>query len=109
MICIYDTLKSSPGIIAVAVYALDEGGVAIRYQYSDRKGAVTSSDLYVGAPNGTGRFQYVGDFMNPDNPVSKLTGELASKCQADGGYIDQVILTPASRRVDMSKRVALPN
>jgi hypothetical protein len=109
VICVYNTLKATPGIMSVDVYALDEDGIAITYNYHDRKGAVAIAELYVPPSNGSGRFQIVGDFMStPDNPVNKITEELASKCHADGGYIDQVILTSPSKRVGMRKHVALP-
>jgi len=108
--CIYDVLKLTPGITAVDVYVLDKGGVVVEYAYrgGDERPALT--DLYISGPNAAGRFQYVGDFMDSRiNPVSHMSEELASKCQADGYYNDQVFITSPQQRVEMRRHVTLPN
>lgn len=100
--CLRDSLKLSPRVISVEAYVPDKGGVVIEYRYRSGKGTMALTDLRVSGPNSDGRFQYVGAFMDSlDDPVTDMTRELASKCQADGYYVDQVLITRPSQRATL--------
>lgn len=107
-VCLYDTLRAQPRITAVDVYVDARQNVVIEYSFRGSHGSSASTDLSVSGPNTRGQFQYVGDFMYPDNPLPDLLPTLTQKCHADGAYVDQVMITgptdnPQKWLVDMTK------
>jgi len=108
VVCLYKNLKAQTRITSVDVYVDAEKRVVIEYAFRDSNGDTATTDLFVSGPNSSGRFQFVGDFMYPDNPLPDLVLPLGLKCHADGGYVDQVMITgpsdnPHKWLVDMSK------
>ena len=111
-VCIYNMLKSNPAILDVNVFVLSYGPV-VSYTFKDASGKLATIDLSINKPGATGRWSYSGDFMTRGNPLLDMLKEIGSKCHADGGYNDQVIITgpnsdPHRWRVDMSQ-YANPN
>jgi hypothetical protein len=109
-VCIYEALKSAPGIIAVYVYVSKDTPI-IEYSYYKADGTQAIDDLYISlAPNSPGRYHYVGNFMDDlRDPVIDLQNYLASKCQADGYWEDQVIVTNQPKPVERRIRVVMPD
>jgi hypothetical protein len=113
VMCLFDKLKSTPGITGVTVYsnakAPSEPVVAYGFKKADGTKAVT--DLVISGPR-EGYYQYAGNFLysadglNNDNPVARvaLAKELELKCRARPGYLDEFILTDPADRVDMGKQ-----
>jgi hypothetical protein len=100
-VCIYEVLRSTPGILTIDVY-VSRGTPIIEYTYRKADGAQAIDDLYISlASDAPGRYHYVGDFMNDlRDPVIELQNSLASKCQADGYWNDQVITTNQPQPVE---------
>src|SRR5690348_3135845 len=75
--CIYDTLKGNPRITSVEV-EVTPGNVVplIEYEYRNSKGKQVPNVLVVLLPKASDRYQYEGDFMSPDDPVSGMVPEL---------------------------------
>ena len=104
-LCLYNALKSTPGITGVDVYVLKGGEhqPLITYEYLDAKGTPASGELLIVHPP-IGGYEFVGDFATSDNPVHRASKALEAKCGVDSGYVDQVSFTDPSERVDMGDR-----
>jgi hypothetical protein len=69
-LCIYNTLKTIPGITSLEAYGKDAD--FIRYFYRDAKGKETSSTLMIGTSGTPPRTWFEGAFpIVPDDPVAK--------------------------------------
>jgi hypothetical protein len=107
-VCIYEVLKSTPGIIAIGVYVSKDTPI-IEYAYRQANGARALDDLYISVrSDAPGHYEYVGDFMSDSHdPVSGLYDRLAEKCQTTGAYVDQVIVTNQPQPVERRIRVTM--
>jgi len=99
VVCVYDFLKSTPSLFNVAVYSTPQ----VAYEFKGDDGRPTSAYFLVSSSRLSGRDQIVGDYLSFGNPVSPLIGTLRAKCRVDVGYLDQVITTNESQRVNMDR------
>ncbi len=94
-LCIYNTMKTIPGITSLEAYGKDAS--FIRYGYRDARGQPASSTLSIFVPTGAGarddgRTVFEGAFpIVPDDPVAKSVGPIADKCNAVPRIMDQTL------------------
>jgi hypothetical protein len=94
-LCIYNTLKTIPGITSLEAYGKDAD--FIRYFYRDAQGKETSSTLMIGTSGTPPRTWFEGAFpIVPDDPVAKGGGPIADKCDADPRLMDQTLAVGGS-------------
>jgi hypothetical protein len=123
-ICLYNTLKTMPGIVAVDGFVQRDGeqnNAVIAYSYLGKDGKPETSTLdlspqmptfdvlNVGAAPGKDRPWFELDKTGSNDPFFGIAGQLAAKCQASFGYVDQVLgyasPAPPMQRVDMARYI----
>ena len=99
MTCVYDFLKSMPGISNLAVYSTP----LIAYEFKGDDGRSTSAYFLISRSHYSDRNQIAGDYVSFGNPVYSVIEALQTKCQVDVGYLDQVIVTHETERVNVDR------
>jgi hypothetical protein len=113
--CVYHVLKSDSRATSVTVWTpqkeikhADEN-VIIEYGFLNKDKKEQQGEIIVwGAHSGQckgacdERGQFRGAYAEfAEDPVHLLEGDLITKCQADGGYFDQVLFTDSYAAVEM--------
>jgi hypothetical protein len=115
--CVYHVLKSDPRTTSVTVWTRPEGvqhtdplgAVIVEYGFlnknkKEQQGEIIVWSAHSGQCKGAcdERGQFRGAYPEfAEDPVHLLEGDLITKCQADGGYLDQVFFTDGYAVVEM--------
>ena len=115
-ICLYNNLKIMPGIVAVDAFVQENPGrrdatyAVIGYWLSDGAGKPAMNSLALSGPD---RYPRPSFSLRDDSAGSvhyfQVAGQLGTKCQADWGYDDPVLIfspplkLPPLQKVDMAR------
>jgi hypothetical protein len=119
-ICLYNTLKTMPGIVAVDAFVqevprgLGAAFAVIGYWVRDASGKPGMSMLDLSGPNRYGEFVFSLDQSAEINRYfDEIYDQLASKCHAVAAYNDPVLIfsppLPPRQKVDMARYTGQQN
>jgi hypothetical protein len=113
-ICLYNTLKTMPGIVAVDAFVQDvprmrKTFAVIGYWVRDKSGKPGMSTLSLSGPPDAERLHFSLSEAAPGDTYFAMSDQLEAKCHAGAYYDDQVLINPPRlppmQKVDMARYI----
>jgi hypothetical protein len=105
--CVYEVLRSSPGIEDPTVYYFKDYNAVIAFGYRGSKGEDQTTEIFVSLRPLDREPTAVGDYAADPNLSRLFSDRLLAQCHVNTGYTDEVMIMEDPHlgrwRVDMSK------